>query len=386
MKQATIRQPNKAFLAQEILDSLEITMAVVDTDGTILAVNEAWNRMARAACSSAQLSRTRVGINYLQICREARGASVELASEAAAGIESILSGKVPLFSLEYPCFSPTEQRWYLMQVTPLPQHRGAVVAHIDITTRKHLELQRQAQFEKAARIQLQLLPEKLPLVNSLDIYAYSHPAEQVGGDFYDFLSSTTHPFIFTIGDVSGKGLSAAFLATAIHTILHTTMRAFPLADPKAIMVSLNEDLYDDFTKVGMFVTMFTGCYDPQTEQLIYVNAGHSPVIHCPDGGPAVLLEAEETGLGIIPTSFYENQHIRLSPNDVFVAGTDGLNECFNANGEMFGYERLLKTVEMLADRPANQIGVELFKAVHQFAHGYPQSDDQTVVILKRIAN
>src|SRR5690242_17431086 len=126
--------------AQTIVDSLQDTIAVLDSDGTILAVNQAWRHFAQEGCPPDRRKRTGVGVNYLQVCREAKGADMEIAAEASRGIEAVLQGTLSSFTLEYPCFSPRQQSWYLMQVTPLPQNSGAVVAHIDITERKHSEL------------------------------------------------------------------------------------------------------------------------------------------------------------------------------------------------------------------------------------------------------
>jgi sigma-B regulation protein RsbU (phosphoserine phosphatase) len=239
--------------------------------------------------------------------------------------------------------------------------------------------------DMAAKIQLQLLPQQFPHINGLDIYAHSYPAEQVGGDFYDFSAYKDRPFVFAIGDVSGKGLPAALFMTMTRTVLHTTARSLPSIDPKAILTRVNEDLYEDFSEVGMFATAFAGCYDSHSARLSYANAGHSPIIYCPAGGPAILLEADAPMLGILPTSTCTNHVLPFRTNDILVAATDGLNESFNADGEMFGYERLLKTVETLAHLPSKQIGNELLKAINQFTRGYVQSDDQTFIIIKGVA-
>ncbi len=130
------------FLAQAILDSMNIIMAVLDATGNIYMVNEAWRRQARESCSPDQLAHTGIGMNYLEVCRQARGISVEEAPEALAGIEAVLQKRQSSFTLEYPCFSPTRQSWYLMSVTPLPENEGAVVIHIDITERKQFEQQK----------------------------------------------------------------------------------------------------------------------------------------------------------------------------------------------------------------------------------------------------
>jgi signal transduction histidine kinase len=129
-------------LTQGILDSIDVMMAVLDTNGRICAVNEAWQRQAQKFCSSEQVERTGIGVNYLEICRQTQGSSVPEATEAFKGIEGVLQGTRSAFTQEYGCASPTELRWYMMRVTPLPQNRGAVVAHIDITERKQLDMQK----------------------------------------------------------------------------------------------------------------------------------------------------------------------------------------------------------------------------------------------------
>lgn len=126
--------------AQALIDSLQSAVAILDSEGTITAVNEAWRQFAREACPPDRQARTGIGMNYLQVCKDAYGKSAELAVEASRGIEAILRGTQAFFTLEYPCFSLMRQNWYLMHVTPLAQTGGVVVVHIDITERKHQEL------------------------------------------------------------------------------------------------------------------------------------------------------------------------------------------------------------------------------------------------------
>ena len=248
---------------------------------------------------------------------------------------------------------------------------------------RHMALQ--AELCVAAKIQAQLLPQHVPQVAGLDIFAHSHPAKQVGGDFYDVFARPDAPFVFALGDISGHGLPAALLMTMTRTVFHTATRSLSIIDPQTILKRTNEDLYEDFTEVGMFVTVFVGCYDAHLAQLMYANAGHSPVIYCPRGGTATLLEADAPVLGVLPTNTCTNHLLPFHEGDVLLVGTDGLNESFNTQGEMFGYERLLKTVETLAPLPAHELGCELLKAIEQFTQGYQQSDDQTFIVLKGIA-
>lgn len=139
-------------LSQAILDSLTANIAVLNPAGTIIAVNEAWRRFAQDNCPPGSLVRTEVGANYLEVCRKATGAFAEEAPEALAGILAVLHGSLPHFTLEYPCHSPMEDRWFLMSATPLPAGEGAVVAHLDITKRKQAEAAVRASEARARRL------------------------------------------------------------------------------------------------------------------------------------------------------------------------------------------------------------------------------------------
>jgi signal transduction histidine kinase len=126
--------------AQPILDALAQQVAVLDAGGVIVTVNTAWNLFARANGGDPQS--VGVGRNYLQICSAAAGRNAEEASAAFAGIQAVLEGSSPYFELEYPCHAPDQQRWFLMQVTPLAAPQGgAVVAHLDISARCRAEYQ-----------------------------------------------------------------------------------------------------------------------------------------------------------------------------------------------------------------------------------------------------
>jgi len=122
-----------------ILNALPAHIALLDTLGRIISVNEAWRQFASA--NVLQGPGYGIGANYLDICDDARGDDASEAHQAAAGIRSVLDGSVTSFSMEYPCHSPTEQRWFLMTVTPLDDGRpnGAVVMHLNITERKRGE-------------------------------------------------------------------------------------------------------------------------------------------------------------------------------------------------------------------------------------------------------
>jgi sigma-B regulation protein RsbU (phosphoserine phosphatase) len=246
------------------------------------------------------------------------------------------------------------------------------------------QAQLRTEMDLARRVQLDLLPRQLPRVPGIDIFAATRPAYEVGGDFYDFIVADERPFVFALGDVTGKGLSAALLMTMTRTAIHSKAQFMPFPTPEAIMRQSNEDLYNDFTRVGVFATAFVGQYTPGSQQLIYSNAGHAPVIYRPYDGEAVLLRADSTAIGILPVSHCRNQSVAMRPNDVLLVATDGFSDARNPQDDMFDIERLIQQVDSLAHRSARDIAGALYSQVEQFGEGRPQDDDQTLVVIKGV--
>ena len=264
----------------------------------------------------------------------------------------------------------------------IAEHAGAQIENV-VMYQANLEQARlQTEMELAQRVQLQLLPQKPPQVEGLDLWAGSKPASRVGGDFYDFVAPKEQPFSFAVGDISGKGMPAALLMAMTRMMIRSKTNVEPAPTPEAVMDSANAELYNDFTDVSMFATVFIGQYDAQKRTLMYANAGHSPVIYCPVDGHAHLLEADGTPMGILPVSLSANQTLVFRPGDVLIVGTDGFNEARNQHDEMFGYDRLMRLIESLASRTANEIADGLYTAVAKFEQNTLQDDDQTLFVLK----
>ncbi len=124
---------------QRVIDSLASHIAVLDKDGVITAVNEAWRRFARENGADWTMKEVGVGVNYLNVCRSVDGDSLSDANQIYTGIKDVLDGAKELFTFEYPCHSPTQQRWFLLSVSPLGERGGAVVSHTNITERRLAE-------------------------------------------------------------------------------------------------------------------------------------------------------------------------------------------------------------------------------------------------------
>lgn len=293
-----------------------------------------------------------------------------------------LRGAVGVFNRETGSFTSADIKLAHAIVQHASAHLENVLLYQEIVERARLE----AELDLARRVQSSLFPKQLPHVPHLDIFAISRPAFQLGGDFYTLVSHQNRPFVFAIGDISGKGLSAALLMTMTRTAMRSKASFMPEPMPDAVMRHSNEDLYEDFAQVGMFATAFVGYYQQLQQRIVYANAGHSPVIYRPHDGKARLLRADSTALGIMPVNRCENHVVPMRPGDIMVVATDGLSDARDPRGRSFGDDRLLSLIDASADQSARDIGEQLLTAVEQFEDGGPQEDDQTLVIIKGAAS
>ncbi len=291
---------------------------------------------------------------------------------------AVIAGGLGLLNKAAPGFTASN----LKLIRTITAQAGALIEKSLLYQDNIDQIKFQTEMEVARRVQISLLPRHAPQVQGVSIFARTLPASQVGGDFYDFIAKPDHPLLFTLGDVTGKGLSAALLMTMTLSSIRSKATFMPDPFPEIIMSRANEDLYDDFTEVHMFVTVFIGHYDPHHRLISFANAGHSPVISCPAGGPATLLKADAPPMGVLPMSMCARQVLRLDPGDVLVIASDGFSEAANLKGEFFGHERLLQLIETYSTRSVETIAQMLFNSVRQFRAGMPQQDDQTLVVLK----
>ncbi|MCW1968473.1 MAG: SpoIIE family protein phosphatase [Anaerolineae bacterium] len=241
----------------------------------------------------------------------------------------------------------------------------------------------QTEMALAHRIQAELLPKTTALPDRIALAVTSTPAREIGGDFYDMQAESDRPFAFYVGDVSGKGTSAALLMAVTRTCIRSQHRYMSHPDPALILDRVNRDLYGDFTDVGMFVTVFYGQYLPKTSELVYANCGHSPVIYLPSDGNPRLLEADSPPIGVMDMTFCSTHQLRFAADDILVITSDGFNEAANSDGVMFGIDRMMASIQTNRHASAQEIVDALIAEVNTFAHGVRQ-DDQTVMVIKHL--
>jgi len=252
----------------------------------------------------------------------------------------------------------------------------------------------QAEIEIARGVQDQLYPKAPPEFEGLKVLGMCDPARMVSGDYYDY-QLVDGKLAIAIGDVAGKGISAALLMATIQAAMRMELRATmdlvgEMAAPSlnglrfstARMVSeLNQQLYAT-TSPEKYATFFFAIYDQVTGLMTYTNAGHLQPVLFRDG-VATPLDVNGTVVGAFPFSKYEESKIALCSGDLLVCYTDGITEPENEYGEMFGEERLIELVAKNADRDEAQIIESVMESVRQWT-GVPElSDDMTVLLARK---
>jgi len=236
----------------------------------------------------------------------------------------------------------------------------------------------------ARRIQLASLPQTTPEIDGLEIAGESNPALEVGGDYFDYLNGEAGSITIIVGDVSGKGTSAALYMSKVQGILRS-LNAFKLS-PKELFVRTNKLLCHDLEK-SSFVTAITGAFEPQVRKLVLARAGHLPLYHYVAQTHKVeVVTPRGLGLGLESTDLFaselEERVVFYQPNDVFVFASDGVTEAENESGGQLGEEGLVSVIAQHAGEDAKGILNQIMAAVQDFSRGGEQHDDQTAVVVK----
>jgi sigma-B regulation protein RsbU (phosphoserine phosphatase) len=255
--------------------------------------------------------------------------------------------------------------------------------------------QRQAfarEIEIAREVQERLLPQTYPVVKGLEFAGFSRTAQEVGGDYYDFIPLENGRLGIAVGDVSGKGISAALLMASIRAALHGLTFGGNLNLARLIQ-GLNRIIFDSSTS-NRFVTFFFGQYDPATRMLDYVNAGHNaPVLLRPSSvpdsfcnpGEDCAVHRLETGgpvLGLFKDVDYEQGQVVLRTYDLLLAFTDGISEAMTGTLEEWGEDRLIEAARAHTQRSAHDVVSAVVACADKFTAGAPQNDDLSLVVLK----
>jgi sigma-B regulation protein RsbU (phosphoserine phosphatase) len=293
------------------------------------------------------------------------------------------------------------------QLADLARSFNTMTASIEKLILEQKEKQRlENELAIAQEVQAQLFPRQVSDLESLEVHGFCRPARTVSGDYYDFLSASSHKLILAVGDISGKGISAALLMATIHSAVRAysmenlpqmrepvavgavagagrVLAAWPEGvevSPGALLSLLNHQLYES-TPPEKYATLFLGIYDGRSHHLTYSNGGHLPPILIGDDGGTRRLEAGGTVVGLFDNMTYEEGAVEMQPGEIFLAYSDGVTEPENDFGE-FGEQRLIDLVRENRHQPLAQISQIVTSAVDDWIGDNEQPDDVTLVLAR----
>ena len=253
----------------------------------------------------------------------------------------------------------------------------------DLTSTTAAKERIESELRIAREIQMGILPKLFPAFpdrREFEIFASIEPAKEVGGDLYDFFFVDETHFCFLVGDVSGKGVPAAFFMAVTKTLLKVVAERG--LDPGDILTRVNADLSSE-NESCMFVTLFLAIIDIETGETRYANAGHNPPVFLPCGGrPEWIPPFGEPVAGIMEGMQYSTKTMTLKPGDLLFIYTDGVTEAMDPDGGLFGDDRLMDMLTTENEPFAPKLVKDVGEAIRIFARGAEQSDDITMLAMQ----
>jgi sigma-B regulation protein RsbU (phosphoserine phosphatase) len=274
------------------------------------------------------------------------------------------------------------------QLTALGEAFDGMTASVQRLLTESLEKTRlEGELEIAREVQNRLFPQSTPEVTGLRLYGLCKPARTVSGDYYDFLRLGDGRVGLVVGDISGKGISAALLMATLQSALHAQFydthsdlrvsSEWP-ARTADVVSRLNRQIYAS-TPREKYVTLFYGVYDGATGKLTYTNAGHLPPVIFRRGS-MLRLEGGGTVVGLFPSARYEQVDVQIEQGDMLLAFTDGMTEPENSYGEEFGEDRLLEVARRALAATPEVLMDEIYRSVSDWTGSTDLQDDMTLVV------
>lgn len=239
------------------------------------------------------------------------------------------------------------------------------------------------ELEIARNVQTTFLPNTTPDVPGFDTAAICEPAQDTGGDYYDIICIDDDKAAIAIGDVSGKGIQAAFYMTFAKGVIHSLCSIFP--SPKTMLYRVNK-LFNQNATRGTFISMIYGVLNPADRTFTFIRAGHNPILYKKASGEMKWLQPKGVAIGMTKGEIFnkmvEEETVSVDKGDVLVLYTDGITEAQNDHEEFYDEKRLFKLLKREKTGSAEELRDLIIEDVRTFMGNARQYDDMTLVVIK----
>jgi sigma-B regulation protein RsbU (phosphoserine phosphatase) len=266
----------------------------------------------------------------------------------------------------------------------LAQHASVSIDNTDLLDRIATQQRIAQEMQLARQIQQAMLPESAPDVPGYSICGVSIAALEVGGDYFDYVESIDGHIHFVLGDVSGKGVPAAFIMSIVRSLVHSFSEMD--SSPLELVRKLNRRITED-TEPEMFVTLAAIDLNPATHETRIIRAGHEPILLLKKDGTVTRISPPGTAVGLLDPDTFEAvtqmETYALGEEDTLILFTDGVSESQNRAGEEYGIERLEAVLASRASLSLQDLFHQVQQEVTHFSDGVEQLDDITLLMLRR---
>lgn len=235
------------------------------------------------------------------------------------------------------------------------------------------------ELEAGRKVQQALMPEQNPDIAGWNIWLFTRPANEVGGDLVDYMRLDEHKTVLTIADVAGKGLQAALLTSKLQSTIRAL--AMEVTSLSELGKKINKIFHRD-SLPSLFASMLFLRIDSDSGKVDYINAGHFPPLISKDKEIKELPKGD-AALGLISNAEYSEQTITLEQNEIFIAYSDGVFEARNEHGDFFEMQRFFQLIKNSSGKTPLQIGKYIVSQLEQFIGDNPAADDISLIIMKR---
>jgi len=375
-------------LLRRLIDYQMFTIMLLDEKGETLVTRYSWRfGYAHAPLRRIPITTGLVGaavrewraINVPDVSKDPRYLPMNPETQSELIIPLFHKGRIiGVFDLEHTRAGFFNEEHERMLITLAAQVAIAIENARLYQAVRSQERQLELDLAMAREVQLRLQPTEAPEEHNAEMAVRFLPARTIGGDLYDFLDYGFKRTAIVLGDVSGKAAPAALFAALVSGIMRAAAKERP--EPARMLALLNDALQERKLE-SQYVTMLFALWDGQTRTLKVANSGAVQPVFC-RSGKAVTVQAEGFPLGLFANVSYDEVTVATEPGDAVVFISDGILDADNAQGEMYGNERLESLLCSHRKKTAQEIADAILADVNRFQGGQDRFDDETIVVLK----